>query len=245
MRAVSRISHWFAFAGLVTASGLIGWVARSTSADNVPRESVTPVQEVSGRLVRRPPAHQILALAQAPAEPLTIKPVSVESDPPTPTATPAALVPPPTQLGIEQPSPAVPQELPSPGPGPQPLSTTPIGAIVPLPEAAASLNPATAADTEDPEKAVRSFVEQNQKVAETQLKNLRDEEAKLRARLQKVEAGIKRWEALVKALKVSKNGSVASGAPRSSVVSEPGPDTIEVLDAIPRHKIGPPSATPK
>jgi hypothetical protein len=40
-------------------------------------------------------------------------------------------------------------------------------------------------------------------VAETQLKNLRDEAEKLRARLQKVEAGIRRWETLLTALQAS------------------------------------------
>jgi hypothetical protein len=67
-------------------------------------------------------------------------------------------------------------------------------------------------DPDDPEKAALAFVEQNQKLAESQLKNLKDEQAKLRARLQKVEGGIKRWEALVGALKQSQ-GIVAVVSP--------------------------------
>jgi hypothetical protein len=67
-------------------------------------------------------------------------------------------------------------------------------------------------DLDDPEKAAMAFVEQNQKLAESQLKNLKDEQAKLRARLQKVEGGIKRWEALLGALKQSQ-GSVAVLSP--------------------------------
>ena len=67
-------------------------------------------------------------------------------------------------------------------------------------------------DPDDPEKAAMAFVEQNQKLAESQLKNLKDEQAKLRARLQKVEGGIKRWEALVGALKQSQ-GSVVVASP--------------------------------
>jgi hypothetical protein len=67
-------------------------------------------------------------------------------------------------------------------------------------------------DPDDPEKAAMAFVEQNQKLAESQLKNLKDEQAKLRARLQKVEGGIKRWEALVGALKQTQ-GSVAIVSP--------------------------------
>ena len=58
-------------------------------------------------------------------------------------------------------------------------------------------------ETDDPEKNVRAFVEQNRKVAESRLKSLKDEAEKLRSRLQKVEAGIKRWEALLTALQTS------------------------------------------
>jgi hypothetical protein len=62
--------------------------------------------------------------------------------------------------------------------------------------------PATG-QSDDPEKNVQAFLEQNRKVAEGQLKNLKDEAEKLRSRLQKVEAGIKRWEALLAALQNS------------------------------------------
>jgi hypothetical protein len=57
-----------------------------------------------------------------------------------------------------------------------------------------------AASSDDPEKNVQAFLEQNRKVAEAQLQNLRDEAEKLRARLQKVESVMKRWEALLAAL---------------------------------------------
>ena len=67
---------------------------------------------------------------------------------------------------------------------------------------------------DDPEKAALAFVEQNQKMAESQLKNLKAEEAKLRDRLRKVEAGIKRWESLLGALKQSQ-GNVAVVSPAS------------------------------
>ena len=66
----------------------------------------------------------------------------------------------------------------------------------------------------DPEKAALVFVAENQKLAESQLKNLKDEESKLNARLLKVQAGIKRWESLVEALKQSQ-GSIAVVAPRA------------------------------
>jgi hypothetical protein len=73
----------------------------------------------------------------------------------------------------------------------------------------------------DPEKAALVFVAENQKLAESQLGNLKDEESKLKARLLKVQAGIKRWESLVEALKQSQESVavVAPRAPTSRVVS--------------------------
>ena len=59
----------------------------------------------------------------------------------------------------------------------------------------------------DPEKAALVFVAENQKLAESQLKNLKDEESKLNARLLKVQAGIKRWESLVEGLNKAKEVS--------------------------------------
>src|SRR5262249_2349218 len=106
-------------------------------------------------------------------------------------------------------------------------------------------NTAPAGESEDPEKNVQAFVEQNRKVAETQLKNPRDEAEKLRTRLKKVEAGIRRWEALLTALQASevaperglepipqaRRGFNAAATPRpsageepSSPRSDPGPD---------------------
>lgn len=228
MRSVSRISFSCAVAALVTAAGLIGWVARSTSADNLPRPAV--IREI-------PPAHENLELAQAPAEPVPALSVPVQSTPavtePSKTPTPA----------IEDLKPECPPSSKATAPELQPGTVlSPADGPSPAPDAAAAPNP-SAADNEDPEKAVQSFVDQNQKVAETQLKNLRDEEAKLRARLQKVEAGIKRWEVLVEALKVSKNGSVVS--PRFRVVPALRPDTPDDLNAIPKSRIGPPPAAEK
>ena len=70
-------------------------------------------------------------------------------------------------------------------------------------------------ENDDPEKSVQAFVTQNRKVAEGQLKSLKSEAERLRARLQKVEAGIKRWESLVSALDQSE-GARTSPDPRIS-----------------------------
>ena len=58
-------------------------------------------------------------------------------------------------------------------------------------------------EAEDPEKVANDFLEHNHKFAEAQLKALKEEAEKLKARLAKVEAGIKRWDRLLEALKQS------------------------------------------
>jgi hypothetical protein len=88
-----------------------------------------------------------------------------------------------------------------------------------------------AATIDDPEKTAQSFVERNQKEAESQLKTLTNESEELRARLLKLEAGIRRWQALVDALKRSQDlvakGDAAqgeSGAEQTSQASPNAPD---------------------
>lgn len=69
-----------------------------------------------------------------------------------------------------------------------------------VPEVDGSAPPAVAPPNDDPEKNAGDFVERNRKVAQDELKKLKDEAEQLRARLAKVEAGIRRWEGLVAAL---------------------------------------------
>jgi hypothetical protein len=59
---------------------------------------------------------------------------------------------------------------------------------------------------EDPEKAAQSFVERNQKEAEANLKALTTEAEQLRARLAKLDSGIKKWQNLLTALKAAQQG---------------------------------------
>jgi hypothetical protein len=85
-------------------------------------------------------------------------------------------------------------------------------------------------------------------MAESQLKSLKDEEAKLRDRLRKVEGGIKRWESLLGALKQSQ-GSVAAASPaiqgnwKQAEPSEPGPQRLAPDDTepmpLPKSKVVP------
>jgi hypothetical protein len=82
--------------------------------------------------------------------------------------------------------------------------------IIPPPVEIVSGHPSEAPGaSDDPEKSALAFLEQNRKVAQDQLKGLKDEAEKLRSRLQKVEAGIKRWESLLEALKRSEDGGAA------------------------------------
>jgi hypothetical protein len=73
---------------------------------------------------------------------------------------------------------------------------------------------------EEPEKSARAFVEQNRKTAQGELKNLKDEAERLRTRLGKVEAGIRRWEVLVAALDESEK-VLASGTERPNRAESP------------------------
>ncbi len=72
--------------------------------------------------------------------------------------------------------------------------------------------------SEDPEKAAMALAERDANLAEAQLKSLRDEAAKLRHRLRRVEGGIKRWESLLGALRQSQGV-----APRMKPDDPPAP----------------------
>jgi len=151
--AALRITPRLAVAVVIAGLLGIGWVARSTLAQNSPQKSVS---------------------------------------------TPAPVLPPPA------PAPAVSPRLP-----------------FDLDLATGVTSPG---GTDDPEKTAQAFVEQNRQVAEAQLKNLKDQAENLRSRLQKIEAGIRRWEELVAALQKSE----AAASPRAAAdrgsgeIREPG-----------------------
>jgi hypothetical protein len=89
-------------------------------------------------------------------------------------------------------------------------------------------------EDDDPEKTARTFVERNRREAQDELKKLKDEEERLRTRLGKVEAGIRRWEALLAALDSSERPVTLNAVPRPSIV--PRPEAPINLDAILRAK---------
>jgi hypothetical protein len=111
-------------------------------------------------------------------------------------------------------------------PAPMPSKSEPLPPV----DQSIPLNPGppdpAAPGNDDPEKNARAFLEQNRRVAQGELRKLKDEAEQLRTRLGKVEAGIRRWEALVTALDNSEK-PVAPGA-----VPPPGADRPQELTPI-------------
>lgn len=145
-----------------------------------------------------PPDEPALDLAVPPASPiLESKPLGAIKPEAAPAASPAPLpddetdpLPPARELK-PRPSAAIP-----------PAPRDPVGdefdrpAARPEPRAAEpDFDPA-----DDPDADARSFVERNRREAQEQLKGLREEAARLKGRLARVEAGIRRWEALADAM---------------------------------------------
>jgi hypothetical protein len=130
---------------------------------------------------------------------------------------------------------------------PVPILDDPPSTKSPAPSAeeAPPLTSAAPADaTDDPEKAAIAFVEQNEKHAENQLKALREEEAKLRERLTKVEGGIKRWESLLGALKQSRTLKAVTVPKVQSDLAFPTksdvePASLEPVEPLPQPKVVP------
>ncbi len=144
---------------------------------------------------------------------------------------PVAPTDPGAGLGALPSLPNEPQVAPYPSLG----STEPLGVSVPgSPRAVAN---------QDPEQVALEFVLKNQKVAEQELVKLKSEAETLRTRLIKVEAAIRRWEAVAHALKQSEGvASKADGTWKPEAHSrnsriEFDEDTPSDLQAIPADKI--------
>jgi hypothetical protein len=121
----------------------------------------------------------------------TSKETPPQVKPETVKAEPAPALPGP--LNAEAVEPPSVKEIPS--PEPLPISTS-----APAPPPVVVGPDHSPIELDDPEKVATEFFEQNQKLAEAQLKALKEEAQKLRVRLTKVEAGIKRWDRLLIAL---------------------------------------------
>jgi hypothetical protein len=181
VRSANRITPRLAVALTIAGVTLIGWVARSTRAQDGPATGAT----------------------RAPAE----------SAPPEPFSSPLPLPP-------KAEAPGAPSD-------PLPSPTTPPGLDTAAPSPAAP-------EADDPEKNARAFVERNRKEARDELKKLKDEAERLRTRLGKVEAGIRRWETLLAALDHSEKGVTLNDAPPPAIV--PSAEAPTDLTPIPREK---------
>jgi hypothetical protein len=112
---------------------------------------------------------------------------------------------------------------PAPRSSGQPASTSGNSAALslPVPEATSATvapdlgaaPPPVALEADDPEKFAQSFVDRSRKQAEEHLKALTTEAEQLRARLAKLDSGIRRWERLLSALKSAQGQSITSTAP--------------------------------
>jgi hypothetical protein len=202
-----------AWVGVAATLCLIGWVAKTTFAQDPPQKPATNA---------------------AAAEPAAAPSLPEDLNVPTIKAEPANSYPANPPLAVDT--------RPGPIESPQePNQVSPRSSLEDVPATADSLagSSSAASTSADPEKAALVFVLENQKLAESQLKNLRDEESKLKARMLKVQAGIQRWESLVEALKQSQ-GSVAAIAPRArtSRIGTPFPEG-EPIDPVPNSRIVP------
>ena len=189
MRPLYRIKLPVAIAVVVAGVALVGWVARSSRAQERPPEKASPA---------------------TPAEPS-------EAIPPGPKIEPAEFAPKP---------PAAELPLPAHAEGAASLPPAGAGELTTVDTQKSAATPPGPQD-EDPEKSVRAFVEQNRKVAQEELKKLKDEAERLRARLGKVEGGIRRWETLLTALENSEKTMKPAFKPVSEKPTELEPTLLE------------------
>jgi hypothetical protein len=215
VRSAYRISPRLVAALVIAGVILIGWVARTTRAQQGTQAS--------------PPAPSSEATNPEPGKPQPLP------GPPIDGGAPAL------------------QESSAPSPMPTKLD--------PLPPADPSVPPESGPPdpagpgNDDPEKNARAFLEQNRKVAQGELRNLKDEAERLRTRLGKVEAGIRRWEALVAALDSSETPAAPGPAlppgadhptdlrpieaPKRAIAVRESTPSATLIDAPPVLKAGP------
>lgn len=181
MMTPARIVRLVGIAALLGWLAMVSWMAKTTLAQNG-AQAPQPPQSLPAPALPR--AEQASANAPPPIAAEAAKATAAE-----PLATPANLPPP-----------AIPSDVtPS-------FSTAADSRTAPNPTLASE--PA-ASPGDDPEKSAQSFVERNQKEAEAHLKALTAEADQLRARLARLESGIKRWQVLVNALRSAQGVATA------------------------------------
>ncbi len=218
MMTPARIVRTIGIAALIGWMGMVGWVAKTTMAQNggqspaplPPVASVDPAPVAPQADVKpqRLPGDALLDAPGAGSAGKAARPADATSSPPLPMPVAAKTGEPPAIAPALADAPAAASAVSVPS---APLAAA-SGLTVPSPLPAAPAESQSAPPSDDPEQAARTFVERNQREAEEHLKALTDEAQQLRARLAKLESGIKKWQALVTALKGSQAQSVNSAA---------------------------------
>jgi hypothetical protein len=223
MPAISKIGPKLAFFGIVCGLFLVGWATRYSVAQN-------PAQDVPPPSIPAPDPSPPKTEAPKPA-PLPAKTETIGADvaPQLPDPGPTDSLSVPSLNAAQDFAPAVSSKVAG---APAPVTVGPDH---------------SPAEGDDPEKVANAFLEQNQKLAEAQLKALKDEAEKLRARLTKVEAGIKRWDRLLVALAQSQGTTEPQPAftkVGTEVIETPGAREDLKLPPAARDEVGPDEAPP-
>jgi hypothetical protein len=193
MTTSARIVRLVGILGLLGWLGMVGWVAKTSQAQNGGQSSPPalplPKQGIAAKEVTPPPP---IATAAAPA------PAQENSDAVSLTKEQGAQAPPPIDLPVH-------------------LADKAATAPEPIAKAGEISSPDVAPPgAEDPEQSAQSFVERSQKEAEEHLKALTTEAEQLRARLAKLDSGIRKWQNLLTALKAAQQGQ-----PLAAIAEEP------------------------
>jgi hypothetical protein len=233
MMTPTRVVRMIGIAGLVGWMGMVGWVAKNTQAQNDGQDPPTlpPVATKPNDLTKAAPETPKARSNDAPA-PLPVATDSAATSPADPSPNPP---PPLPAVGKHR---AAKEESLSPPPA---LEERIIGIPAPAHQASAASEPAglrtrpenePPSSIDDPEQSAQSFVERNQKEAEDHLRALTAEAQQLRARLAKLESGIKKWQCLVSALKSSE------GQPSITTANAPGAEEAGDLEPIKPSQAG-------
>jgi len=222
MMTPTRVVRMIGIAGLVGWMGMVGWVAKTTQAQNGGQNPpASPPAATKPDDQTKPAPETPKAQSNGAPAPLPVAPeADLSPNPPPPL--PAEVKPHSAKEESASPPPA----LGIPAPAQQASAAPESAGIRTLPES----HPA--ASTDDPEQSAQSFVERSQKEAEDHLRTLTAEAQQLRARLAKLESGIKKWQCLVSALKASE------GQPIASTANAPGAEEAGDLEPIKPSQAG-------
>ena len=225
MMTPTRIVRMIGIAGLVGWMGMVGWVAKTTQAQNggqnpapLPPAATMPDESAQGGARNAQGAEQ--RRPGTPADRTRFGSLLGSRD----------------SLRL----PRCPRPEASRGERVTVSSARP-GYLAPTQQSSAASEPAgirtltenqPAPSSDDPEQSAQSFVQRNQKEAEDHLRALTAEAQQLRARLAKLESGIKKWQCLVNALKSSQ------GQPITSTANAPGAEDAGDLEPIKPSQAG-------